>query len=126
MNRASGQTEREEIVKGNFGALVTKTAAASLQPYERNVRATIPLASANDYDITLPPVGAVEHGAEFVIRGVRASGTYVDGGVRVVSAGDEVRATKIVDDKMTADGTDEVSFRNMYNQYWLQLQDVTT
>jgi hypothetical protein len=119
------RSARDKALGADFQTEVQVSAATTLTPTQRNVLATIPLAAANDYSVTLPPVGECEDGARFLIRGVRASGSYVDGGVDVLAAGDEDRTTTIVADKMTA-STDLVLVECVMGRYWRQLQDITT
>lgn len=118
------RSARDKAVTADFQTEVQVSAATTLEPHQRNVLATIPVDSGDDYSVTLPPVGECEDGARFLIRGVRAAG-YSNGGVDVLAGGDEDRTTTIVADKMTAN-TDLVLVECVMGRYWRQLQDITT
>ena len=88
MKRVTGQLFDAERIADD-GELVLVSKATSLGVSDTVVRATIPLASADSYDITLPPVSSAP-GVRYYIEFVVATGTYVDGTVTVKGRGDEV------------------------------------
>lgn len=98
------------------------TEATTLKPYQQNVHAVIPLASANSYIITLPHLSEVEHGAVFCIRFTRASGVYVDGTVTVQDSDEGILA----DYAQTgfANANDYVVLMAVGHKVWVELVDI--
>lgn len=85
------------------------TAAETLPHYVGKAEATIPLASANSYTVTLPGASSCAPGMIIVIVGRRASGSYTDG---VVSVTDGTVTLKM-------DATGEfVAFQNLNGVAW--------
>ena len=105
------------------GSELQVAAAVSLRPCDNVVRATIPLADANSYAITLPLLGECP-GAEFTIIGVRASGNYVDGQVTVVDHADGAGG-QLTTDGMSATA-DRLHIKNCGGKFYATLADVTT
>lgn len=119
-NRTTG---RDSAVKGSPQPNIV-SAATTINAGQTHVVALIPLASANSYQIKLPPVA--ECGDEiYLIRGVRASGSYVNGGVTVDSQNDGIIADGITTDPMTANH-DYVLVQAVKGQFWRQIAEVTT
>ena len=100
------------------------TAAITLNPGDENVVVVVPLATANKYDVKLPPVGSCP-GARFFIKAERASGVYVDGGVTVKEQGDSILGTPYSSDALTA-AKDYVVIDNVAGQLWVQVSELTS
>ena len=100
------------------------TAATTLTGNDQHVKVTIPLASANDYDVTLPPLSE-RPGQEIYISCVRAAGSYVNGGVQLVDQSDGIKAAGLTNDKLTA-AADFWHVRNVMGLFWLQIAETTT
>lgn len=115
-------TGRDAAVKGS--PQPTKvTAATTLNPGQTHVVAIIPLATADDYTITLPPVS--ECGDDiFLIEGIRADGVYVDGNVTVDSQNEGLVADGITTDTMTTSG-DYVLVQAVKGRFWRQIAELT-
>lgn len=99
------------------------TEATTLKPYQRRVLATIPLASANAYAITLPHLSEVPNGAVFLIRFVRASGSYVDGTVTVQDQDEPVLGTDYAQTAF-ANANDYVVLMAVGHMKWVVLEDI--
>lgn len=100
------------------------TAAADLTAQDEHVKVVIPLAAADDYDVTLPPLSA-RPGQEIYISCERASGSYVDGGVQLKDRTDGIKSAGLSNDKLTA-ATDFWHVRNVMGLFWLQIAETTT
>lgn len=100
------------------------TAAATLTGNDHHVIAVIPLASASDFDITLPPL-AENPGQEIVVTVRRATGSYVDGGVQLVANSDGYKAAGLTNDKLTTVG-DFWHVRNVAGLWWQEIAELTT
>lgn len=98
------------------GATTVVTEATTLTPSQRNVDVVIPLASADTYAITLPPVGHC-NGMRFCFYARRTTGVYVDGGVTVQDQNDNW-ITDFTSDAMTATG-DYVIVENVAGKFWI-------
>lgn len=101
------------------------SAATTLRPDQNKVLVIIPLATADDYDITLPPVASCP-GRRFVFVCKRATGSYVDGGVRVVDQNDGWVVDNLTNDKMTVATTDYWVVDNIEGLFWAQVSEITT
>lgn len=119
-----GKTGRDIAI----GARPVKTrkvsAATTLTGNDEHVRVVIPLASANDYDVTLPPL-TERPGQVIYISCERASGSYVDGGVQLVDQSDGIKSAGLSNDKLTA-ATDFWHVENVLGLFWRQIAETTT
>ena len=88
MIRVTGRMADAQGMADNH-ALSSVTKAYTLSATDTVVRVEIPLAAADNYDVILPPVGAVP-GTKLYMEFHRADGIYVNGAVTVKGAGDEV------------------------------------
>lgn len=100
------------------------TEAGSINPGVAVVHVTIPLAAANSYAVALPPAAEC-FGQKILVRGIRASGTYVDGEVTVTPPTDGVAASGITTDPMTATN-DYVWIENVQGLFWRQIAELST
>ena len=88
------ERDRVQRVGAENSAEKVVTAATTLSAVDTVVKATIPLASENSYNVTLPPVGSCPD-QRFLIYFKRATGVYVDGAVTVVSQSDGLAALTV-------------------------------
>jgi len=105
-------------------AVTRITAAGSINPGEEDVVVVVPLATANKYDVYLPPVGSCP-GARFFIRAERAAGSYVDGGVTVKELGDSILATPYASAALTAND-DYLVIDNVAGKLWVEADELTS
>lgn len=98
--------------------------AGAIEPGVGVVHVTIPLAAADSYAVSLPPAAEC-YDERIFIRGIRASGTYVDGDVTVTPPTDGLIASGITTDTMTATN-DYVLVENVKGLFWRQVAEVTT
>lgn len=119
-----GKTGRNVSVGAQPVSHRTVTAATQLTGADEHVKVTIPLAAANDYDVTLPPLSE-RPGQEIYISCVRASGSYVDGGVQLKDKSDGIKSAALTNDKLTA-ASDFWHVRNVMGLFWLQIAETTT
>lgn len=101
----------------------TVTGATTLAGNDMHVIVTIPAASADDYNVTLPPLSE-KPGQEIYISCVRAAG-YSDGGVQLVDQSDGIKSAGLSNDKLTATA-DFWHVRNVMGLFWLQIAETTT
>lgn len=111
------------VASGGSGDQTLITEATTLQPGQNSVEVTIPLLTADDFAITLPPVGACA-GELFFIHGIRASGTYSSGAVTVQDQDDNLN-TDIASDPITT-SADYVAVRNYDGKLWVIETEKTT
>lgn len=97
--------------------------ATQLEGGQNVIEATIPLASANSYAITLPPVASCPW-QRFLVWAKRATGSYVDGGVTLQDA-DDNSVANFASDAMTATN-DYVYVENVGGRFWRLVAEVTT
>lgn len=100
------------------------TAAETLTGEDEHVIAEVPLAAADDFDITLPPLSA-RPWQKIVVTARRASGSYVDGGVQLVDQSDGYKSAGLTADKLTAAG-DFWYVENVGGLYWREIEELTT
>lgn len=100
------------------------TEAETLTANDVHIVAEIPLASANDYTITLPPLSA-RPWQEILVTVRRASGTYVNGGVQLSAGSDGYKAAGLTNDKLTTAG-DFWHVRNVGGLWWQEIAELTT
>lgn len=105
------------------GTTTVVTAATTLNPSQCDVEVQIPLASADSYAITLPPVGQC-NGMRFTFIARRITGTYVDGEVTIQDQDDNL-ITNLASDGLTASG-DYLAIDNLGGRIWVTAYDVTT
>lgn len=105
------------------------TEATTLTGNDEHVKVTIPLASASDYDVTLPPLSE-RPGQKIFISCVRANGSYSDGGVQVVDQSDGITvpaAVGLTNDKLTTPANgDHVYVENVMGLFWHEISELTT
>jgi len=101
-----------DLVRDSAETVVT--AATTLSPNQQVIKATVPLASANSYAITLPPVGQTK-GARVFVYAVRASGSYVDGAVTVQCQDDGFSA---LDSLQLTTAKQWILFENVGGKLW--------
>jgi hypothetical protein len=104
----------------------TVTGTTTLEPHQRHVLAVIPLASADDYVITLPSVSDEQCVDKlFTIRAMVAPGVLVDGEVDVQDQDDTILASNLTTDGLAAD-KDYLAIQNCGGVLWVVVADVTT
>jgi hypothetical protein len=111
------------LERAGDGTVLKVEEATTLLPHQTVVKAVIPLADANSYAITLPKVADGEN-REFVIFGIRASGSYVDGVVTVQDADDGI-ADNYASSDLTANG-DHVVVKNFAGRFYREIVERTT
>lgn len=124
MSKQTQDSQMDKLARGENQTVPRITEATTLTGGQTRVDVTIPLATADDYAITLPPVAECA-GREFVFRGIRASGSYVDGAVTIQDQDDSILASDIASDPMTATN-DYVVVANRGGLFWVITEEVTT
>lgn len=100
------------------------TKACTLNPGEEDVVVVIPLGTADDYDVLLPPVGSCP-GAKFTIVGERAAGSYSDGSVTVKGSDNDLGGAPYSSDPLTANG-DYLCIENWAGKVWVEHAEKTS
>ena len=115
-----GGKVREWVTKSKADVV---SGTVKLAPDEVSVIATIPLADADTYDLELPDTPEA-FDRDYVIIGVRASGSYVDGEVQVTAPTGVQFALPTID-AMKASGS-RLRIRNVRGRYYAVDEDSFT
>lgn len=118
------ESGRNIAIGAGYVKRIEITEATTLSANSQHVEVQIPLAAADDYDVTLPPV-AESAGVEIYVSATRITGSYVDGGVQLVDVTDGHKASGLTNDKMTANA-DFWHVRNVLGLFWIEVAETTT
>jgi len=101
------------------------SAAATLEPWQRDVTVLLPDGVGDAYTITLPSVGDNQcKDAVFTFRAIE-SATFSNGTVTISDQDDTIRSGDYNSDPMTA-ALDFVVLLNAGNVIWVELDELTT
>lgn len=122
-----GTNDNNNVFQGDLCAEPRETIAAveTLEAWvgTKVLDVTVPLAAADTYAITLPPVASCP-GSRLVAIAARATGVYVDGEVTIQDQ-DDAATADYASDALTA-AADVLVIENFGGVMWVEHHNVTT